>query len=67
MSLLARYYEIKTGKDIADFKNAKNYRDLPTATEIEDSFQVYAEKHNYAKGTSTSRIFPSSPRLATAL
>lgn len=37
MSLLARYYEIKTGKRIEDYKSAKDYRDLPTPTEIEDT------------------------------
>lgn len=62
MSLLARYYEIKTGKAISDFKSAKNYRDLPTATEIEDSFQVYAEKHDYAKRNINFTYIPKLPK-----
>lgn len=49
MSLLARYYELKTGREISDYRAAKSARDLPVPAEIEDSFQVFAEKKNYAK------------------
>lgn len=62
MSLLARYYEIKTGKRIEDYKSAKDYRDLPTPTEIEDSFQVYAEKHDYAKRKINFTYIPKLPK-----
>lgn len=67
MSLLARYYEIKTGKAISDFKSAKNYRDLPTATEIEDSFQVYAEKHDYAKRNINFTYIPKLPKARNGI
>ncbi len=62
MSLVARYYELKTGKEIKNFHSAKCVRDLPTPPEAEDSFQVYAEKKDYAKRNINFIYLPSGQK-----
>ncbi len=67
VTLLARYAELKYGMTIADYASGKNYRDLPTDSEAEDSFGQYAENRNYAKRTVEFAYIPKGKKASKTL
>lgn len=67
MSLLARYYEIKTGKAISDFKSAKTTAICQPQPRSRTVFRFMPKSTTTQRGTSTLHISRNCPRRATAL